>query len=37
MPATKKIVIDFEYMEVLEEKVRRMIQVACAVAVGCPT
>jgi len=37
MTTRKKIVIDFEYTEVLEEKVRRMIQVACAVAVGCPT
>lgn len=29
--------LDFEYEEVLDEKTRRLIQAACAVAVGCPT
>jgi hypothetical protein len=37
MTTRKKIVIDFEYTEVLEPKTRRMIQMACGVAVGCPT
>jgi hypothetical protein len=33
----KKIEIDFQYEEVLDAKTRRLIQMACAVAVGCPT
>lgn len=37
MTSLKKIVIDFEYEEVLDTKTRRLIQMACAVAVGCPT
>lgn len=36
MPTRKKIEIDFEYEEVLDAKTRRLIQVACAVAVACP-
>ena len=37
MATRKKIIIDFEYEEVLDPKTRRLIQLACAVAVGCPT
>jgi alkylhydroperoxidase/carboxymuconolactone decarboxylase family protein YurZ len=37
MTTRKKVVIDFEYEAVLDEKVRRLIQLGCAVAVGCPT
>jgi hypothetical protein len=33
----KKILIDFEYEEVLDAKTRRLIQAGCAVAAGCPT
>lgn len=32
----RKQILDFEYEEVLEEKYRELIRVACAVAVGCP-
>jgi len=37
MVTRKKIQVDFEYEEVLDAKTRRLIQVGCAVAVGCPT
>ncbi len=32
----RKKILDFEYEEVLDVKVRELIRVACAVAVGCP-
>jgi alkylhydroperoxidase/carboxymuconolactone decarboxylase family protein YurZ len=37
MTTRKKIQVDFEYEEVLDAKTRRLIQVGCAVAAGCPT
>jgi len=33
----KKLLVDFEYEEVLDAKTRRLIQAGCAVAAGCPT
>jgi alkylhydroperoxidase/carboxymuconolactone decarboxylase family protein YurZ len=33
----RKKVLDFEYEEVLDARVRELIRVGCAVAVGCPT
>ena len=33
----RKKILDYEYDEVLEVKVRELIRVGCAVAVGCPT
>jgi alkylhydroperoxidase/carboxymuconolactone decarboxylase family protein YurZ len=36
MKINKKI-LDFEYEEVLDTKVRELIRVGCAVAVQCPT
>lgn len=33
----QKKVFDYEYEEVLDTRVRELIRVACAVAVGCPT
>jgi alkylhydroperoxidase/carboxymuconolactone decarboxylase family protein YurZ len=32
----RKQIIGFEYEEVLDERTRELIRVACAVAVGCP-
>ncbi len=32
----RKKFLDFEYEEVLEVKIRELIRVGCAVAVGCP-
>lgn len=32
----RKKILDYEYEEVLDEKVRELIRVGCAVAVGCP-
>jgi alkylhydroperoxidase/carboxymuconolactone decarboxylase family protein YurZ len=32
----RKKVLDFEYEEVLDARVRELIRVGCAVAVGCP-
>jgi AhpD family alkylhydroperoxidase len=37
MATRKKYVIDFEYEEVLGPKIRRLVQVGCAVVVDCPT
>lgn len=33
----KKKFLDFEYEEVLDPRIRELIRVGCAVAVGCPT
>ena len=33
----RKKFLDYEYQEVLDGRVRELIQVGCAVAVGCPT
>jgi alkylhydroperoxidase/carboxymuconolactone decarboxylase family protein YurZ len=33
----RKKILDFEYEEVLDAKVRELIRIGCAVAVGCPT
>lgn len=32
----KKKILDFEYQEVLAPRIRELIRVGCAVAVGCP-
>jgi len=32
----RKKIFDYEYEEVLDVKVRELIRVGCAVAVGCP-
>jgi alkylhydroperoxidase/carboxymuconolactone decarboxylase family protein YurZ len=33
----RKKFLDYEYEEVLDGRVRELIRVACAIAVGCPT
>jgi len=33
----RKKILDFEYEEVLDARIRELIRVGCAVAVGCPT
>jgi len=33
----RKKFLDYEYEEVLDVKVRELIRVGCAIAVGCPT
>ncbi|HAD04295.1 MAG TPA: hypothetical protein DEB35_03430 [Desulfuromonas sp.] len=33
---TRMKVFNFEYEEVLDPKIRELIRVGCAVAVGCP-
>lgn len=33
----RKMILDYEYEEVLDIKTRELIRVACAIAVGCPT
>jgi alkylhydroperoxidase/carboxymuconolactone decarboxylase family protein YurZ len=33
---TRKKIFDYEYEEVLDTRVRELIRVGCAVAVGCP-
>jgi len=37
MAAQKKFQVNFEYEEVLDEKIRRLVQAGSAVAAGCPT
>ena len=32
----RKNILDFEFEEVLDVKIRELIRVACAVAVNCP-
>jgi len=33
---TRNKILDYEFTEVLDVKVRELIRVACAVAVNCP-
>lgn len=33
----RKKFLDYEYEEVLDGRVRELIRVGCAIAVGCPT
>lgn len=33
----RKQILDFAYEEVLDARIRELIRVGCAVAVGCPT